>query len=371
MAGIYIHVPFCKTKCGYCDFYSNNQLNFRQDYVNSIIKEIDHQYLFIKTDEISTIYFGGGTPSQLSIDDCQLIIEKMQSRFLIKKDAELTFEANPDDLNATYLKELLQIGINRISIGVQTFDDDGLKFMNRRHTSSQAFDSVLLAHEVGFENITIDLIYGYPGLSDVLWEKNLEKAFSLPIKHLSAYHLIIEQGTPFYKHKLNKKLFEVDESVSEKHYEILCNEALENGFEHYEISNFCKPGYESKHNSSYWNGTPYLGLGPSAHSFDGNNRRNNVANTQQYIELVDSKQQYWQDEILTEKDRINEYIMIHLRTSKGIDLDEFEKVFGKKHLQRLIEIASTHKKPEKMGQYLRICEKDLLVSDPIISALFL
>ncbi len=371
MAGIYIHIPFCKSKCGYCDFYSDNQLNLRKEYVESVLKEIEQQYCFLSEREISSIYFGGGTPSQMTIDDCQLIIEKIKSYFFIKKEAEITFEANPDDLNTNYLRDLIKIGINRISLGVQTFDDAGLKLMNRRHSSSQAIDTVIMAQAAGFENITLDLIYGYPGLSEELWIKNLEIAFLLTIKHLSAYHLIFEQGTPFYKLKKNKKLIEVDESVSEKHYDILCNEALKNGFEHYEISNFCLPGYESKHNSNYWNGTPYLGLGPSAHSFDGKIRRFNIANTKQYIELVCNQGQYWQDEILTEKDRVNEYIMIHLRTSNGIDLDEFDQIFGKKHLDRLIEVAKTHKKPEKMGQYLRISEKDLLVSDPIILDLFL
>ena len=371
MSGIYIHIPFCKTKCGYCDFYSNNQIDLKQAFLKSLLKEIGVRRNFINTEEsVNTIYFGGGTPSQLTIEDCRLIIDELNRWFKVSPHAEITFEANPDDLNPEYLSNLLQIGFNRISIGVQTFDEAGLKLMNRRHNSKQAIDAVFMAQKAGFDNITIDLIYGYPGLLEETWIQNLKTAFKLPIKHLSSYHLIFEEGTPFHDLKKEKKLTEVDESVSNEHYSILCEMAREHGFLHYEISNFCKEGWPSRHNSSYWDDTQYLGLGPSAHSYNQLERCWNISSTEKYIQFVDSDLKHWHSEVLGEKEKLNEFIMTRLRTSKGILLHDFQQKFGTSALERLVTVAKKQSSLLVTDVSIAIPEDQLMVSDPYIVNLF-
>lgn len=370
MSGLYIHIPFCKTKCGYCDFYSNSETYWKKPLIAALLKEMQQTSDFLDNSVIETIYFGGGTPTQLMIDELGQILEHIYKYYRLSFNPEITIEANPDDLNPEYLNQLITLGFNRISIGIQSFENEGLKFMNRRHDSKQAIRSVEEAYSAGFQNISIDLIYGYPGLLEDSWKQNLEIAFQLPVVHLSAYHLIYEEGTPFFKLKQERKIAEVHESVSEEHYEILCKYSSRYGFDHYEISNFAKTGWHSRHNSNYWNNTPYLGLGPSAHSYKNNQRRWNISDTSRYIQAINNGNQAYESETLKEKDQVNEFLMTQLRTSKGFDLNVFEKLFGSKRLWELQKKLETSKGLIVEQSKVCIPEKLLLVSDPIISGLF-
>ncbi|HEX8279323.1 MAG TPA: radical SAM family heme chaperone HemW, partial [Segetibacter sp.] len=275
MAGIYIHIPFCRKACHYCNFHFSTSQELQKDFVEALIKEIELQKNYLK-ESISTIYFGGGTPSLLPGADIQRIIGKLSNTFEIEQEVEITLEANPDDINTPKLKEWKSFGINRLSIGVQSFFEDDLRWMNRAHDAEQAIHCIYLAQQEGFNNLTIDLIYGTPTLSDDHWIKNIKKAIEANIPHLSCYALTVESKTALERLIAQNKLEDVDPDKQARHFEILTGIMEEEGYEHYEISNFARPGFRSKHNSSYWKGTPYLGLGPSAHSFNGNSRQWNI-----------------------------------------------------------------------------------------------
>lgn len=328
MAGIYLHIPFCKKACHYCDFHFSTSPQYKNEMLNALRNEIRLRKQYLSTEKIETIYFGGGTPSVLSADEIHSLIGDITSEFEVSGDAEITLEANPDDLNAQKVKELRQTPVNRFSIGIQSFFEEDLKWMNRAHSSKEAESSVKRVQDAGFENITADLIYGFPLLSDIKWEQNIQKLIDFQIPHISSYSMTVEPKTALASFIKKGKELPMNDSQSSGQFLTLISRLTEAGFEHYEISNFAKPGMYSRHNSNYWEGINYLGIGPSAHSFNGESRQWNIANNHRYIQEIQQNKIPAETEFLTKVNRINEYIMTSLRTSKGIDLDFIAKKFG-------------------------------------------
>lgn len=326
MAGIYIHIPFCKQACHYCDFHFSTSLKYRDEMVQSIIKEIKLQKNYLSGETIQTIYFGGGTPSLLNADEINQIINTITGLHTVASDAEITLEANPDDLHQSAIKALRQTPVNRFSIGIQSFFDEDLLWMNRAHHAAEAESAVKRAQDAGFENITADLIYGYPMLTDAKWQQNMDKLFALDVPHVSAYSLTVEPRTALATFIKNKKTAPLNDQQSAEQFLSLMGEMEKHGFEHYEISNFAKPGHYSRHNTNYWRGVKYLGVGPSAHSFNGDTRQWNIANNAKYLaELAEARIPFEVEE-LTEENRLNEYIMTSLRTMWGLDLNKLESI---------------------------------------------
>jgi len=328
MAGLYIHIPFCSKRCTYCDFYTEVAPDLIPILVNYIVKELNIRKDYLKNETISTIYFGGGTPSILSKEQFSQILTSIFSIYTVEENAEITFEANPDDLTVDFFNSIKQLPFNRISIGIQSFDDEDLKRINRRHTSNQAITAVKNAQNAGFDNISIDLIYGLPLQTIGDWEKQLDIALSLNIQHVSAYGLTYEEGTALWKQR-EKGLVKpiIDETMNEM-YLLLVKKMKEKGFEAYEISNFALDGFRSKHNSSYWKQNSYLGIGPSAHSYDLVSRQWNVASIKAYISALENNTPYFEKEELTLYDRYNDYVLVSLRTSDGLDFDFLSSEFG-------------------------------------------
>ena len=322
MAGIYVHIPFCKQACHYCDFHFSTNLKFKSGLLDALRKELSFQNDYLKGEIIDTIYFGGGTPSILSTPDISDILETIHKNFRINSSAEVTLEANPDDLSKEKLHALKAIGINRLSIGIQSFDDHILKFLNRVHNVDMALDSVHGARDAGFENISIDLIYAIPGQDMNAWEKNIAKAIELSPEHISSYALTIEEKTVFGKWVSQKKFTVPDNDASATEMMILIEMLEASGYHHYEVSNFAKPGYISQHNSSYWRSQKYLGVGPSAHSYDGHSRQYNISNNHQYQQSIQSGKIPAAREVLSRGDKINDTILTSLRTSWGTDLEK-------------------------------------------------
>lgn len=328
MAGIYFHIPFCKQACNYCDFHFATTLRQKQPLIEALAKELRLRKNYLSDSAVSTVYFGGGTPSILDREEIDLLLREVRSLFSVTADAEITLEANPDDLSAAKLEAWKQIGINRLSIGIQSFRQADLEYMNRAHNETEAVEAMARAREAGFENISIDLIYGLPFSSDEQWKSNLEQALALNVPHISAYGLTIEPQTNFgYLHRKGK-LKELPDEVVNRQFELLIAALSNAGYEHYEISNFAKPGKYSKHNSSYWQGTPYLGIGPSAHGFNGRERYMNVANNKKYVEDITRNHLPETVETLSLSNQYNDYILTRLRTSVGIDLNEVKTQFG-------------------------------------------
>ncbi|MFD2864765.1 radical SAM family heme chaperone HemW [Mucilaginibacter antarcticus] len=328
MVGIYIHIPFCKQACHYCDFHFTTSLKYKDDLLQALVKEIQLQKNYLQGQTISTIYFGGGTPSVLAAADINLLLDTITGLHTVTADAEITLEANPDDLDKAKLHDLRQTAVNRFSIGIQSFFDDDLQWMNRAHRSQDAEASVKRAQDNGFENITVDLIYGYPLLTDQKWKYNLDNVFELNVPHVSAYSMTVEPQTALASFIRSKKQPSMNEQQSSEQFLMLMDAMQSKGFEHYEISNFCKPGYYSRHNSNYWRGISYIGIGPSAHSFNGTNRQWNIANNAKYIQQIYAGTLPAEVEELTETNRLNEYIMTSLRTSWGLDLDHLNGIAG-------------------------------------------
>lgn len=370
MAGIYIHIPFCKKRCIYCDFFSTTQGEKKRMYVDALCKELSLRKDYLKGEQIGTIYFGGGTPSQLSKEELRVLFETIFRLFPVKEDAEITFEANPDNLSVDYLQVLRTLPINRISMGVQTFNDRKLQMLNRRHTAQQAYEAVLRCQQAGFTNISIDLIYGLPGESMEEWKNDLATAFSLPISHLSAYHLMYEPGTPLWNLWEKHQIHAIDEELSTAFFEELIRKTREVGFEQYEISNFSLPGFHSRHNSSYWSGVPYLGCGASAHSYDGVSRQWNIANLDAYIQGVSAGTLSYEREDLDLGTRYNEYVMTHLRTAKGFSPSQLQELFGDQLYKYAMEIAEKHLKTNHLewkDDAIKLSHQGIFISDGIMS----
>ena len=373
MAGIYLHIPFCKQACNYCDFHFSTSMKMKVDFVKAIIQEIELRKDVFANKFISSIYFGGGTPSLLSIEELNMIFEKLYRSFKINADVEITLESNPDDLNFNKILQLKDTPINRLSIGVQSFRDEDLKYMNRAHTATEALNSIKVAQDIGFQNITIDLIYGTPGMSNEDWKYNLRKSFTLNLPHISSYALTVEEKTPLYYQILKKKISPVDEQQSADQFKILMDEMLRYGYEQYEISNFCKDNSYSKHNSSYWRKDHYLGLGPSAHSYFGNSRLWNVSNNVKYINALSESVLPLVNENLNTQDMYNEYVMTSLRTKWGCSLIQIEKDYPRFFLNYFKVQIKSHEINgnviENKGVY-RLSEKGKLIADRITSDLF-
>jgi len=336
MAGIYLHIPFCKQACHYCDFHFSTSLKYKDELVETLIKEIQLQKNYLNGETIGTIYFGGGTPSLLNETEISLLINTITGLHSVAADAEITLEANPDDLDKAKLQALRQTLINRFSIGIQSFFDEDLQWMNRVHRADEAESAVKRAQDMGFENITVDLIYGYPLLTDQKWKFNTDKVFELGVPHVSAYSMTVEPRTALASFIKQKKQSGMSDGQSAAQFTFLMDAMQTKGFEQYEISNFCKPGFYSRHNSNYWKGVKYLGIGPSAHSYNGETRQWNIANNTKYMQGLGSGLIPAETEILSDIDKLNEYIMTSLRTSWGLDPDKLNAIASASanHLQK-------------------------------------
>jgi oxygen-independent coproporphyrinogen-3 oxidase len=374
VSGIYIHIPFCKQACHYCDFHFSTSLKNKEALVKCILNEIDARINYLPNKTIETIYFGGGTPSLLSERDTSQILEKIYKLYKVSNHAEITLECNPDDLSDEKLKELKRLEVNRLSIGLQSFDEEELIWMNRAHNAIQSESSVKRAQDKGFDNITIDLIYGSKFSNLFNWKKTLDKAIALQVPHISSYNLTIEEKTKLgHDFKVKKEVAIDDEKSSDLFLEMI-DRLEKSSFIHYEISNFAKEGYFSKHNSNYWKGEHYIGLGPSAHSFDGTSRQWNVSNNNLYIKHIEEKSQaYFEKEILTETERFNEYILTSLRTIWGIDLNylktNFNSDFIRMFSSKIQEFIKQETVTVKDNTYT-LTEKGKLLADKIASELF-
>jgi oxygen-independent coproporphyrinogen III oxidase len=373
MAGIYIHIPFCRKACHYCNFHFSTSLQLKNDFVAALLNEISIQAPYLENKLVETIYLGGGTPSLLPTSDIRAILKELFSHYTIAAHAELTIETNPDDITTQLLRDWKDIGINRLSIGVQSFFDEDLKWMNRAHNSTQAKDSIVMAQKEGIDNISIDLIYGTPTLSDENWEANVKTALSLQVPHLSCYALTVEPHTALQKmvelHK--KKAPDPDKQASQ--FLLLMDWLKASGYEHYEISNFALAGRRSRHNTAYWQGKHYLGLGPSAHSYNGVGRRWNIANNNLYIKALQKNELLFEEEILTPSQQLNEYIMTSLRTSEGLNLDLVKEKFGAMASEGLVKNSRIYISSGKMifnEGHLRLTTEGKLWADGIAAALF-
>jgi len=342
MSGLYIHIPFCRKACVYCDFHFSTNLQSKKNLVDAICKEIELRKEYLIDKKLNSIYFGGGTPSTLAISELEKILATVYANFEVESNAEITFELNPEDADLNYLKEIKTLGINRLSIGLQSFDEEELKWMNRAHTVQQSFDCIKAAQQAGFDNISIDLIYGSKFQTPESWRNTLQTAFSLNTQHISSYNLTVENKTQLGHLIKAKKEKEIDAETSVQLFNVLMEETEKHGFIHYEISNFCKPGYIAEHNSSYWKGAYYLGVGPSAHSYNGVSRRFNVKSNAQYIQLLESEKTFFEEEILTPENKYNEYVLTRLRTSWGCDTEEIEKLFGEKYVTHFLKQLQKH-----------------------------
>jgi oxygen-independent coproporphyrinogen-3 oxidase len=374
MAGIYLHIPFCKQACHYCDFHFSTDLEIRTELVHAMGDEIALQQQYLNGEPVDTIYFGGGTPSLLSGDEIAFLLEKLRRNHAIAATAEITLEANPDDLLPDKLVELKSVGINRLSIGIQSFDDSILRYLNRAHDSNAATRCMEYARHAGFANISIDLIYAIPGLSAEAWIYNIDRALQFRPEHLSAYTLTIEEKTTFGNWMSKGKLVPVDESTAAEQMEILVTALSKNGYRQYEISNFGLPGFESKHNSNYWKGGKYLGIGPSAHSYDQSTRQHNIANNHLYVQSLKEKDVPAETEVLKKEDQINEYILTTLRTDAGCNLTILKNGFGYDVLalhSRYLRELQDHKLVSLEDHYLKLTAAGKLLADKISSDLFL
>ncbi|HRP55291.1 radical SAM family heme chaperone HemW [Agriterribacter sp.] len=374
MAGIYIHIPFCRQACLYCNFHFSTSLRLKNDLINALLKEIALRTVYNNDKTVETIYFGGGTPSLLPAEALNMILDALRRKFHIVPDAEITLEANPDDISGELLTSWKSMGINRLSIGIQSFFEEDLKWMNRAHTAEQSVNSIVLAQDAGFDNLTIDLIYGSPGLSDEKWRQNVKKAIDFNILHLSCYALTVEPKTALHSLIAKNKMQDTDPEQQARQFTKLAEWLEEAGYEHYEISNFSIPGKRSRHNTSYWQGKPYYGIGPSAHSFNGTDTRSwNIANNSLYIRSLLQNIIPSEKERLTTVQKLNEYIMTSLRTMEGIDLNHIQKQFGAAFRERLLVAAKPYSDSEKLiiqNNCVKLTNAGKLFADGIAAGLF-
>ena len=379
MAGIYIHIPFCKSRCIYCGFYSTTSLELRQRYVEAICREMEIRNE--RSEIIDTVYLGGGTPSQLTIEQLRQLFIYINKVYPLTPNIspltpEITIEVNPDDVTIEFAVALKQLPINRVSMGIQTFNDQRLQFLHRRHTTQQAITAIDTLRQAGFQNISIDLMYGFPGeaLSD--WEADIDAALALKVEHLSAYCLMIEEGTPLRQWITNNGQWIMDEELERTMYEMLIDKLTATGYEHYEISNFARKGFRSRHNSSYWNGTPYIGLGAAAHSYDGRSRSWNVADINAYIKGIEQGKRIFEEELLDDDTRYNDTITVALRTKEGIDLSLLSKKYqdycmknARRYLNDgLLELSAVG---DSQSPTLHLTRRGLFVSDMVMSDLMM
>lgn len=372
MAGIYIHIPFCETRCHYCDFFTGTDKSMLNQYVNAICKEIGLRKEYLDGEEIETIYFGGGTPSQLSVANFEKVFKAIYDNLKVVPEVEVTFEANPDDLSNEYLRDLRSQPFNRISIGIQSFNDEELKFLNRRHSAQRAIDAIREAQDLNYNNISLDLMYGLPNQTIETWQRNLDIAISLDVQHISSYHLIYEPGTLLFNMLKNDKIKEVDEELSTTMFSMMIDKLTQADFMHYEISNFARNGLFSKHNSSYWKGVKYLGIGSAAHSFDGVNRALNIASLSKYISAIEAGVPCIEFETLIDREQYNDFILTGMRTMWGVDLNNLETKFGNKMLTYCLQYAEKHIKAETLyidQNKLKLTKKGIFISDSIMSDL--
>ena len=374
MAGLYIHIPFCKQKCHYCNFYSIASVRNKSQIVEAIVKELELAKEYLAGEPLKTIYFGGGTPSLLDEHELNDIFDSINKHFRVEPDAEITLEANPDDLNTEKADIINRSPVNRLSIGVQSFHDDDLLALNRIHTSRQAIKAIETMQDKGITNISIDLIYGIPGLTDPKWHQNLETFQNLGLPHLSAYSLTVEAHTTLDWLIKKGRSRPVNEEESINHFKILQHFAAGQGYVQYEISNFCLPGMQSRHNSAYWSGEKYLGIGPAAHSFNGNSRRWNIANSMLYINSISTGILNYEEEILTKKQKFNEYVLTSLRTIKGCDLDFIENHFGidyRESIETAVNRNTVSGRYILKDDHLILTPEGMLFADGIASDLFI
>ena len=372
MAGIYIHIPFCKRRCIYCDFFSTTQSEKKSAYVRALCRELEMRQDYVEGEEIETIYLGGGTPSQLTEEELKAIFASIYHIYKVREDAEITLEANPDDLTPEYVAMLRQLPVNRISMGIQTFQEETLMLLHRRHTATQAIEAFRRCREAGFQNISIDLMYGLPGETLETWKEDLRQAINLRPEHISAYHLIYEEDTALWKLREQHQVEEADEDLSVSLFETLIDHLTEAGYQHYEISNFCLSGMHSRHNSSYWTGKKYLGCGPSAHSFNGVSRQWNVASLEGYIKGVEEGVLDYEVEELDLYTRYNDFVLTSIRTAWGMPLSKLRSEFGEDLYRYCMRMAKPHVDQgvlENREGVLRLTRKGIFVSDGIMSDL--
>lgn len=366
MAGIYIHTPFCKSRCIYCGFFSTTSLNMCSAHTDAVCRELEARKNYLDED-VETIYFGGGTPTQLPLSDVEKMLNTIYNIYNVREGAEITLEGNPDDLTPETLRTLKRIGVNRLSMGVQSFDDERLRFLRRRHSAAQAVKAVADAKAEGFDNISVDLMFGFPGQTMREWKSDVRMAIELGVQHISAYSLMYEEGTVLGNMLEKGEVEELSDELSLAMYEYLIDALRDGGFEHYEISNFALPGHRSRHNSSYWKGVPYLGVGAGAHSFDGRNRHFNPDSIKEYLEGKGLE-----EELLTDSMRYDEYVFTSLRTSDGLNLDSLSMLFGKEMCDYCVRNAEQHLnggRLERDGQVLRLTRAGLFVSNDVMSDL--
>lgn len=372
MAGIYIHIPFCKRRCIYCDFFSTTQSDQKSTYVRALCEELRIRKDYLQEEDIETIYLGGGTPSQLSQKELESIFTTIYNIYKVKENAEITLEANPDDLTPEYVSMLCQLPINRISMGIQTFQENTLKLLHRRHTAQQAVEAFHRCREAGFQNISIDLMYGLPGETLETWIHDLKQAIDLHPEHISAYHLIYEEGTVLWKLREECQVKEADEDLSVSLFSTLINMLTQAGYQHYEISNFCLPGLHSQHNSSYWTGKNYLGCGPSAHSYNGVSRQWNVASLDKYMTSISSGQPDFELEELDLYTRYNDFVITSIRTCWGMPLSRLQTEYGEELYHYCLRMAKPHLEQgvlQLQDEVLKLTSKGIFVSDGIMSDL--
>lgn len=372
MAGLYIHIPFCRKRCHYCDFYKTTELGLKPRFLEMVAHEAERQAGYLEGEILDTFYFGGGTPGLLAPGEVAFLLEKVSALFRVASDAEVTLEANPDDFTPGQPAAWRAMGVNRLSMGVQSFHDDHLKAMNRRHTARQALDAVDLALKEGFTNISIDLIFGLPDMTLAQWEENLDTALSLPVSHISAYHLTWHEGTPFYEFLQKGILSEATEEESLEQFRLLIFKTAQAGFDHYEISNFARGGAYSRHNLGYWSGEKYLGLGPSAHSYNGQSRQWNVADLRTYLQALGEGKIPFESEELTPTDRLNDTLITRLRTKWGVSIEQLHREFGEEAVAPVLASARPFLKEGTLieeGRILRLSPAGIMVSDTIMAAL--
>lgn len=373
MAGIYIHIPFCKSRCIYCGFYSTTMLDLRQKYVNAVCKEMELRHDYID-EPVETIYIGGGTPSLLGKDELKMLFLYIYKVFKIQDNAEITMECNPDDVDADFTNLLASTPVNRVSLGVQTFSDARLRLLRRRHDTDDVTQAVKLLRRSGIDNISIDLMFGFPDETLNDWITDIDKALELNVEHISAYSLMYEEGTKLFDMLEQKQIREIDDNLSLKMYDELTYRLKGNGYEHYEISNFARPGYRSRHNGNYWRQVPYIGLGAAAHSFDLTSRQWNVSDIMSYTEGINNGKIRAEREMLTADTTYNDIITTALRTCEGVDLNYIGRHLGKRYRDFIMENSArfiSEGLMETAGNNVRLTHKGIYISDMIMSELMI